>query len=339
MWIAAGFRLALRPGRRAYRDVIRFSLNLLGSKLLVYLKGNIDNAAVGTLGEGPLGWYSFGEDQSTFVAYGVGVTVAQVALPAMAAVRERTEEIKQVYLDMLRLTATLSTPMQIGAIVLADLGISLFFGEQWLGSAPVFRAYLAFRLLSTLLAISDAAISALGRPDIRFVLDLVQFPFFVAGVWFGLQVWGGIAGVAWSLAIVRIVMGLVYFVTTMRVVRLGIGDVLRYLLPSSLAGMLMGLTVYIIRRTDALSGLWELATQPLVADALNVSMLTLTGAICYFAILFVLDRTGFRTVTTTALQIVLPESLRTGLAATWRLSSCHIPSTNSNCSTPAQDRS
>jgi O-antigen/teichoic acid export membrane protein len=55
MWIAAGFHPTLRPGWRAYRDVIRFSLNLLGSKLLIYLKGNIDNAAVGTLGEGPLG--------------------------------------------------------------------------------------------------------------------------------------------------------------------------------------------------------------------------------------------------------------------------------------------
>jgi O-antigen/teichoic acid export membrane protein len=311
----------------------------LGSKLLVYLKGNIDNAAVGTLGEGPLGWYSFGEDQSTFVAFGVGGTVAQVALPVMAAARERTEEIRQIYLDMLRLTATLSTPMQIGAIVLADLGISLFFGEQWLGSVPVFRAYLAFRLLCTLLAISDAAISALGRPDIRFLLDLVQFPFFVAGVWFGLQVWGGIIGVAWALAIVRTVMGLVYFVTTMRVVRLGIGDVLRYLLPSSLAGMLMGLIIYMVHRADALSSLWASVTQPRIADAMNVSTLMLAGAVCYFAILFVLDWSGSKTVAAMALQILLPESLRAGLAAMRGLSAHQISSMNSNCSTRARDRS
>jgi O-antigen/teichoic acid export membrane protein len=196
----------------------------------------------------------------------------------------------------------------------------LFFGEQWLGAVPVFRAYLAFRLLSTLLVISDAAISALGRPDVRFVLDLVQLPFFVAGVWFGLQVWGGIAGVAWSLAIVRTVMELVYFFTTMRVIRLGIGDMLRYLLPSSLAGTLMGLIVYGMRRANALSGLWAPAVQPLLAEALDVSLLTLAGAMCYFAILFALDRSGFRTVVAMALQIVLPESLRTGLAARWGLS-------------------
>ena len=67
----------------------------------------------------------------------------------------------------------------------------------------VFRAYLTFRLIQTLLSISDAAISALGRPQIRFAVDLAQLPFFVGGIWFGLQVWGGIEGVAWSLAIVQ----------------------------------------------------------------------------------------------------------------------------------------
>ena len=70
------------------------------------------------------------------------------------------DKVRQIYLDMLRLTATLSTPMQIGAFVVADLGVALFFGEQWLGAIPVFRAYLAFRLVDVLLRISDSATSA-----------------------------------------------------------------------------------------------------------------------------------------------------------------------------------
>lgn len=50
MWVAARFRPLLRPGRAAYRDVVRFSRNLFGSKLVTYVKSYIDNAAVGTLG-------------------------------------------------------------------------------------------------------------------------------------------------------------------------------------------------------------------------------------------------------------------------------------------------
>jgi O-antigen/teichoic acid export membrane protein len=282
--------------------------------MIVYLKAKIDNAAVGTLGEGPLGWYTFGEDQSTFVSFGVGATIAQVALPAMAAVQDRIEEVRQITLDMLRLAATLSTPMQIGAIVLADLGISLFFGQQWLESTPVFRAYLAFRLVGTLTLIGDAAISATGRPDIRLMLDLAQLPFFVAGVWFGLRVWGGISGVAWTLAAVRGVAGLVYLGVTMRVTQGTPGETLRYLMPSSVAGVAMGILVYGMRSHAVLHRLTAPISQTRLADGLNLTGLALAGAVLYFVILFALDRRGFEQVAKMVWQVVLPQSVRARLA-------------------------
>jgi O-antigen/teichoic acid export membrane protein len=316
-WIAVRFRPALRPGRAAYRDILRFSRSLFGSKLITYLKLNVDNAAVGTLGEASLGVYGFGEDQSAFAVIGVGAPVAQIALPVMAAVQDRLEKLRQIYLDMLRLTATLSTPMQIGAIVLADLGISLAFGEQWTGAVPVFRAYLAFRLVDTLLEISNSAISAIGRPDVRFVVDLAQLPFFIAGTWFGLQVLGGIIGVAWSLAIVRIVAGVAYFAVTMHLTQLRVGDALRYLLPSSLAGTLMGISVHALRNAAVVQELTAPIDQPLLADALNLIALALVGVVGYFAILFALDRSGSEAVMTLAWHIILPEPLRTRLTTFW----------------------
>jgi PST family polysaccharide transporter len=312
-WLVAGFRPILRPGQEAYSDILRFSRSLVGSQLIVYLKAKIDNAAVGTLGEGPLGWYTFGEDQSTFVSFGVGATVAQVALPAMAAVQDRIEDVRQITLDMLRLAAVLSTPMHIGAIALADLGISLFFGRQWLESVPVFRAYLAFRVVGTLTSIGDAATSAIGRPDIRLTLDLVQLPVFVAGVWFGLRVWGGISGVAWTLAAVRAVAGIVYLGVTIRVIRGTPGETLRHLMPSSVAGLAMGILVCSMRSHNVMHRLTYSISQTRLADGLSLTGLALAGALFYFVILFVLDRRGFKQVAKMAWQVVLPQSIRARL--------------------------
>lgn len=318
-WLAARFRPLLRPGREAYAGIIRFSRNLLGSNLVTYLKLNLDQAAVGTLGEGPLGWYSFGESQSAFAVLGVGRPVAQVALPAMAEVQTRLEEVqarlvevRRIYLEMLRLAATLSTPWQIGAFVLADLGISVLFGEQWLGAVPVFRAYLTFRLVQTLLAISDSVISALGRPQIRFAVDVAQLPFFVGGLWFGLRVWGGIEGVAWSLAIVRTVAGLVYLLVSLRLTRLAAGTLIRSLFPSSLAAALMGLLVFVLRSTSIVRA-WS-AQSPLVA----LFLLVLVGVISYFVLLYGLDRSGFREVRAMAWRIAVPGSVRGYLVKLFR---------------------
>ena len=57
--------------------------------------------------------------------------------------------------------ATLSTPMQVGVFVLAELGLAVLFGEQWLGAVPVLRAYLTFRLVQALLPLGDAAVDPL----------------------------------------------------------------------------------------------------------------------------------------------------------------------------------
>jgi PST family polysaccharide transporter len=315
-WLAAGFRPLLRPGREAYRGIVRFSRSLLGSNFVVYLKANLDQAAVGTLGEAPLGWYSFGESQSAFAVLGVGLPVARVALPAMAEVQTRLDEVqarlaevRRVYLEMLRLAATLGTPWQVGAFVLADLGILVLFGEQWLGAVVVFRAYLTFRLIQTLLSISDAVVSALGRPQIRFAVDLAQLPFFVAGVWFGLRVWGGIEGVAWSLAIVRSLAGLVNLVVSMRLTRLSAGTLVRYLLPSSLASLLMGLLVYGLRSSGWVQA-W-LATENLLGTLL---VLVLMGVTSYFLALYALDRSSFRQVRAMAWRVAVPGSVRDRLA-------------------------
>lgn len=324
VWMAAGFRPRLRPGRRSYRNIMRFSRNLIGSNLAIYLRANVDQAAVGTLGESALGWYSFGESQSAFAVLGVGIPVAQVALPAMAEVRERIAHLRGIYLEMLRLAATLSTPMQIGALIVADLGILVLFGEQWLGAVPVFRAYLTFRLIHTLLAISDSVTSAVGRPGIRFAVELAQLPFFLGGVWFGLRVWGGIDGVAWSLAIVRSLAGLAYLVLSMRLTRLGCRTLLRYLLPSSVAGVAMGLLVYGLRSTGVVQDL--LAGSPLAAanlprltEAVELLLLVLAGVICYFALLYLLDRAGFREVRAQAWRVAIPAPVRGHLAKLqWR---------------------
>ena len=312
-WIAARFRPVWSPGREAYRGIIRYSRALFGSKVIIYLNLKLDNLAVGTLGDRALGWYSFGESQSAFVALPVIVPVAQVALPTMAAVQDRLKDVARIYLDMLRLAATLTLPMQIGAIILADLAIGLLFGEQWLGAVPIFRAYLTFRLLGMLLEVSDAATSAIGRPDVRFRVDLLQLPFFVAGIGFGLWVWGGIVGITWSLVIVRLLVGLVYFGATLRILKLSLNETLNYVQPSALAAVLMGVIIYGLRLTGLSRGWLEPLDMPTLADIVDLVSLISLGAISYFIILYMLDRAGLKAVTILGLKLLVPDSIRNRL--------------------------
>ena len=317
-WAAVDFRPTWSPSREVYGHILRFSRSIFGSKLNMYFRLNLDNAAVATLGAGPLGHYNLGENQSAFAISVVGNLFAQIALPALAALQNKAEEFKKLYLQLLRLVATFSTPLQTGAIIVADLAITLFFGPQWSDAIPVFRAFLAFRLLDVLLRMSDSATSAIGRPDIRFKVDLIQLPFFVAGTWFGLRVWGGVMGGAWSLVIVRLIAGLIYFIASLRVTGVTISQALRALLPSSLAALLMGLILVAIRSSGLLSALFSSVNSPIWADLLTLWALTLAGMISYLTILLALDRKGFKEFLTMAWQLTFPEPVRMRLIAICR---------------------
>lgn len=292
VWRAAGFRPMLRPGRAAYVDILRFSRSLVGSKLATYLRNYIDNAVVGTFGERALGFYSFGEDQSTFAVISVGAPVANVTLPTLAKLRDQMDAFRQFALEMLRLVATLTTPMQIGVFVLAELGLRVFFGEQWLGSVMVLRAYLAFRLVEALLMVADATNSAAGRPDVRFKVDGFLLPLFILATFVGLWLGLGIEGIAWTLSIVRLLAGLVYLTVTLRVARLAWSAALRYLLPSTLAGVSMGGFVYWLQGSGLVERLLARAGVSYMLEAQTLMSLVLAGALFYFLLLFLFDRRG-----------------------------------------------
>ncbi len=305
-WVAARFVPAWRPGRHAFVAIMRYSRSLLGSKLLTYLKLNIDNATVGRLGERSLGLYSFGEDQSAAAVISVGGAVAQVTLPAMAAAQDRPGEQRRVFLEMLRLTATLSTPMQIGMIVLAGLGVRVIFGQQWLAGVAVLQAYLTFRLVDTLSKICDSALSSIGRPDIRFKVDLVQLPFFVLSTLFRMQVWGGFLGVAWSLSITRLIFGLIYLVVALRVAEVPGRLAAGYLGPSTAAGAAMGLVVFILQNQDFGGRLAPALPTDFLNSLAQLVILVLAGATFYGVMLFTIDRHGFLEVVRLAWRVVRP---------------------------------
>ena len=294
-WGVTHFRPWPVPAAGIFRQVARFSRSLLASKLLIYLSRNLDNAAVGTLGEKALGWYSFGESQAEYFGIVIGETVAQIALPAMAAVQKQAEQLRRIYLDMLRLTAAASIPLQVGALVLADLGIRLFLGEKWLGAATVFRAYIVLWLLRTLLNLGDALTSATGRPQVRLLFDLIQLPLFAAGTWFGLKVWGGIAGVAWALVIVRLAVGSLYFFAVLRLVQVKASAAVRLLLPIALAGAGMGLGVHLAR-----------SLLPCGNAAVGMLFLVGIGVVIYVGIFYALDSQGFRQVVRLVRDILVP---------------------------------
>ena len=87
------------------------------------------------------------------------------------------------------------------------------------------------------------------------------------------------------------------------------------LLPSSAAGGLMGIIVYSMRRAGLIQVLGLSVKQSFWADNVELFGLIISGVTCYFAVLFLVDRPGFKAVAAMAWQILVPDIMRGKIAA------------------------
>ncbi|MEM8859722.1 MAG: oligosaccharide flippase family protein [Chloroflexota bacterium] len=292
-WWAAGYTPRWVTDWPIYKDILGYSGSLMGSEIISYVNGNADNAAVGTLGEKYLGLYTFGENNSSFMVLGIGLPISQITLPALAAVRHKADQFRKVFSEMIRLASIISTPGHIGAWLLADYIIVVFFGVDWLEALWVIRAYFTFRMFNTLLTISNVAVSAYGRPDLRLKQDMVQLPLFLGGIWLGLNVWGTIEAVAWVLVAVRITMAFFYFGLTVYFTPITWGGTWATLRPSVLSGFLLGGFIFLARFLNPLS-FAEPTT--LMTALIPLLVYTLLGIGGYVLVYYWLDPAGFREV-------------------------------------------
>jgi O-antigen/teichoic acid export membrane protein len=305
-WIASGFRPMRRPSRQVYRDVFKFVRSLWGSELLTFLMAKVDNIVVGRLGTRALGNYDFAEGQSQFIYLSVAGVIANVTLPVLAKLQHTMDAFRQRYLEMLRLTAAVSMPMHVGAIVVADIGLTLLFGDQWAEAIPILRAYLLFHVFDSLTLLSDAAMSASGRPQLRLLYNAVQLPFFVGGAVFAYVQWGSVIAIAITLAAIRSVAALCYVIYTWWVLKIDPRQGIRMIMPSLLSSGLMGL---------AASGVLVIAPQQPV---LALMLVIIVGVVVYGALMLMIDRTGVISVLHLSIELFVPPAARPRVAGLLR---------------------
>ncbi|MCB0013451.1 MAG: oligosaccharide flippase family protein [Anaerolineales bacterium] len=318
VWWLSRFRPCWRPDWAVFSRLLGYSRSLLGSKLAIYLQRNLDNALIGRFGTQTLGWYTFGEDQSAAIVLGVGHTIAQITLPALAAVQEQWAEIRRILGEMLRLALVVGLPAHVGAFVLADVAVALLFGEQWAGGVPILRAYLALRAVETLAVIGDAATSAIGRPEIRLRVDWLQLPVFALTLVVGLLIRLDIATLSWLLAAVRLSFLVVYLRWTLQAATLAARDLLRAAAPATVAALLMGLVVYGLRLALGPTG----AIGP---DLLRLGVTVVAGILVYVLLLYGLDPAGTRAIYWQLSAILLPPTTSARLARYLRLARLITP--------------
>jgi O-antigen/teichoic acid export membrane protein len=249
---AAGLAIAGRPLAFAVprfsklKRVTRFTLHLLGGRILWYVYSNADFAVVGrVIGKEALGIYQIAWNFSNMPLRKITELITRVTPSAFAAVQRDKVLLRRYLLNITEGLSLVTFPLCVGITLVADDFVKLALGPQWIDAIVPLRLLSVYISMRTIQTIIPQVVIALG--DTRFLLHNGILAIVVMPAAFVIGTHWGLAGVGWAWMIAYPIVAAPMYVKLYRMIDLRAGPYLRSIWPATSAALLMSLVVLLVR--------------------------------------------------------------------------------------------
>jgi|WetSurMetagenome_2_1015567.scaffolds.fasta_scaffold49806_2 O-antigen/teichoic acid export membrane protein len=247
IWGVSGWRPRLSFDPNAVRELLRFSMNLLGFNVYHYWVKNIDNLLIGGfIGSAGLGLYSKAYEILLLPINQITSTVGQVMIPSLSKIKDDRERFKKVYLEAVSGVAFIAFPLMLGLLVVADSFVLGLYGEKWSEAIPILRVFCILGVIYSIAATAGWIYTAQGRTDLLFLWGLASGAVIMLSIVVGVII-GTPLAVALSLAIVG---GAIHvypqFTIPGKLIGMELRDVLRSIADVFICSVIMACVVWLI---------------------------------------------------------------------------------------------
>jgi len=272
-----------RPGfhlsGKAILEMGSFSGFLYGARASSQAARNVDKLLVGrVLGSDALGQYGQAYRLMMMPLEQIAIAVSRVMYSALSEIQDDLDRLRGAYLRAVRMLTLAMFPVTAGMAVVAGEFVRAALTAKWTGAIP------AIRLLCVAGSVESVVISAqwiffsCGRTRREFVWTLGVLLLTTLSVAVALPY--GVTGVAAAYLVRTAVLALPTLLLALRLLRSGVGELLRALAPTAAATAFMVGGVLALRAalTAAGAGSWALLLCEVAAGAiLYVAMLYAIG--------------------------------------------------------------
>lgn len=207
-WICLsdGWRPQLQMAWDDVRRFVGFGVYIIGSNLANTFNTQIDVLLGAQLLGAPLiGLYSVPKDVSLRLASVINPIVTEVSLPVMASAQADGALVKRLYLQMMRMTASVTFPAYVAMAVFAPEIVLVALGSEWAKAAPLLRILAVWALFRSIGNPVGTMVMALGRPVRSFVWNLGLLAVMPPTIWMGSRL-GGLQGMALAMAVLAVLI-------------------------------------------------------------------------------------------------------------------------------------
>lgn len=198
LWLYSGWRPRGSYRHASFRSLFGFGGYILLSGLLNAVAVRLQSLMIGKLFDSrALGFYTIAQNTQSAPASFMGQILNRVGLPVFSEIADNQEKLVSALRISLRMAMFIFVPCMVGIAVVAEPLIELLYGARWSTAAPILSVLALGVALWPVHVLNLAAISAKGRSDLFFRLEVVKQLLSIVLV-LAFAHWGPLA-IAWSV--------------------------------------------------------------------------------------------------------------------------------------------
>jgi O-antigen/teichoic acid export membrane protein len=175
LWWYSGWRPRGRFHSASFRNLFGFGSYMLMSSLLDTISVRLQSLLIGKLFDSrTLGYYTLAQNTQQAPTSFMGSLLNRVGLPVFSTVADQPAKLLGALRLSLRAAMFLFVPCMLGIAVVAKPLMGLLYGARWESAAPILSILAVSAALWPLHVLNLAALSAQGRSDLFFRLELVK---------------------------------------------------------------------------------------------------------------------------------------------------------------------
>ena len=231
------------------KEMLSFSLGVVGSSLLNYAGGNIYSIVIGKkYSVTDLGYYDKGNQlPMQFSLYTFGA-MSNVLLPTISSCQSDLERVKQIIRKVVGMTSFLIIPLMTGVALTSKELIVLLFTEKWLPSVRIMQYACLYYLATPYMLINVQVFFALGHSQLRVKTEIIRLALMAAGLAvFGFAMGCSMNQLALVGAVIAVLMSIVTYVEVKKLINYSVQEAVRDMWKPAVASLIMAIILLLVQ--------------------------------------------------------------------------------------------
>lgn len=246
MWLLSQWRPALILDKQGLRELLSFSLNLLGANLIGYFGINITDIITGKyLGAATLGLYTVAANVPNTVRVRLVSSIPDVIFPAFSSIQDNDERMRRGYEKVAKYISLIVFPCLTGLCILTPEFVLIVYGPNWLDAVLPMRILCFGAICSTLGVINGPVQKAKGRTDYFLYLNIASLITSLILTLIGVNY--GLMGVALASSAKSFIFVWVVFSFTSSLIKIPLLSYFRALSSATIGSVIMAIVLIIYR--------------------------------------------------------------------------------------------